>query len=225
MNIAEMKINGSPLRVFGAELLTYNTNTCEMDKRYFQPISSIIPVVLDGKIGLRRIELTIDFSGNTKHEIEKNISNFTSTLINKTEIFLPDGYYYTVIIDSIKRKGEKAPWIEQMFFTVCGFRHGPIEKTFLSSNKIIFINGNQTTPAIIKIVPRGSTTVTINDITINNISGEIVIDGIEMTVKENGLNKFADTVLTDFPKFKPGNNDIALIGDADVEISYYPIYF
>jgi len=51
------------------------------------------------------------------------------------------------------------------------------------------VDGNSDTPAIFKVNSR-SATASINDITITKMKSQVIIDGIEKTVTENGVNKF-----------------------------------
>ncbi|MBQ2973322.1 MAG: hypothetical protein IJE19_03110 [Clostridia bacterium] len=221
----DTKINGTPLRLFGAELLDYKVGPCEMGKTYFSAPSSIVPTSLKSTVGLRKVELTIDFSGSTMHEIEHNISNLTAILRDKSEIYLPDGFFYTSMLEKFGTPTEKAPWIMQVPVTLVSYRHGSLEIMSITDNMTLFSKGNIKSPAIIEIVPKSDTEVKINDIKVSNIKGMVIIDGISGTVKENGVNKFLDTDMTEFPHLEPGANVMSVDGDADITISYYPIFF
>lgn len=221
----ETKINGTPLRLFGAELLKYKVGPCEMGKTYFSSPSSIVPTPIKSTVGLRKVELTIDFSGKTMHDIEHNISSLTAVLREKSELYLPDGFYYTSMLEKIGTPEEKAPWIMQLTITFVSYRHSSAETIVINGDTTVFAKGNIKSPAIIKIAPKSGTEVKFNDITVHNISGEVIIDGISGTVTENGLNKFIDTEMTEFPHLEPGPNVITVVGDAEITVSYYPIFF
>jgi phage-related protein len=219
------KVNGYPLDMFNANLLNYTVGACEYNNGYFVPANSMFPVKLKGNIGVRPITLEIDFEGNSIKDITMSISDFTSMLQSKAEILLPDGFNYTCCFDDVSEPEQKAPWIMQVKFSLSGYRHGAMEFATLTGNSTLSVKGNYETPAIIKIIPNDATQeVTVNGITVKNITDTVVIDGINKTVMENGVNKFLDTNLTEFPALKSGNNNIEISGNATVEISYYPIY-
>lgn len=221
----ETKINGTPLRFFDAELLKYKVGPCEMGKTYFSSPSSIVPTPIKSSVGLRKVELTIDFSGKTKHDIEHSISKLTAILREKSEVYLPDGFYYTSMLEKVGTPSEKAPWIMQLTFTLVSYRHSSVETIVINGDTTVFANGNIKSPAIVKIALKSGTEVRINEITVHNITGEVIIDGISGTVTENGLNKFLDTDMTEFPHLEPGPNKITVDGDAEIIVSYYPIFF
>lgn len=67
----------------------------------------------------------------------------------------------------------------------------------------------------------------VNGITIKNLSANIpfIIDGILGEVKSNGINRFSDTDLIDFPKALPGNNVLEVSDNTcTVEVAFYPTF-
>lgn len=225
MKSIEPKINGFLFNVFKAKLVNYNIGACDYKDGYILPISSIIPVRLDGIVGLRALELEIDFEGNTKREITMNISKFTVMLHKGADIILPDGFHYSCVYESATDPEEEAPWIMKVKFSLSCYRHGArCCKVFNESGKL-FVEGNYKTPAVFTITPfEGVNEVTVNGITVNSIDGTVIIDGINKTVTSNGINIFANTDITKFPVLETGYNDIQIRGNASVEVSYYPIY-
>lgn len=223
------RINGASFSVYNAHLLEYEIGPCSYENGYIVTAASMIPVKLKYSLGVRDIELKIDFEGETMHEIEQNISEFTELLHESAEVLLPDGFTYACYFQKASTPTEKAPWILQVKFTLEGYRHGALETRTLEESGSVFVDGNYKTPAILKI-STSATSVKVFGITIGNISGEIVIDSYKKTVTEtvNGVtsNKFADTDMTEFPKLKAGYNEIGIEanGNVTVELSYYPIY-
>lgn len=71
-------------------------------------------------------------------------------------------------------------------------------------------------------------TFTVYGVTIKKIKGvgSVVIDGIEGKVTENGVNKFADTDIINFPKIEPGLNTVSCSdGTIPVTLEYYPTFY
>lgn len=217
--------NGYTIEQYKANLLEYKIGACEYNNGYMLPLSSMMPVKLDGKVGLRAITIVLDFDGSSMNEITTNISNFTAMLHDGVELVLPDGYHYTCVYDDASEPEEKAPWIMQAEYRFYGFRHGSLKTHTLSASGSISVEGNYKAAAIFKLTPAtGTTEMTVNGIKVKNISGTVVVDGMNKTVMQNGVNKFADAEMTEFPYLSKGDNSITIAGNGSVEISYYPIY-
>ena len=209
MNRISTRINGIDPTAYKAVLLDYSVGPCSFDNGYINPPRSIIPIRLKSDVGLRDISLTFDFEGKTMHEIALNISNITAMLRKEADLLLPDGFYYFCAFDKVSTPKEVAPWIMQVKYTFVGYRHGPLIKQKLPDNGVINIEGNFKAGVVYEITTEESE-ITINGITVRNITGTIVIDGINKVVKENGINKFVDTDLTEFPALEEGLNTCLL---------------
>ena len=219
----DVRINELLLDSFKAKLLDYQVGDIAYSNGYILPPSSVWPVSLSPQKGLRPITISLDFSGESRYEIELAISNMKAILHQGADILLPDGFYYYSVYESCSAAKEVAPWIVNVQFSLSGVRHGAMKTEKLSKSGNIFVDGNSDTPAIFK-VSAASGTATVNDITITKMKNQVVIDGIKKTVTENGVNKFSDTTITAFPLLKSGNNSITISSGADLEISYYPIF-
>lgn len=218
-----MKINGFNPELYGAHLVSYSVAGCELNDTYFLAPSAIFPTRLQNNPRLRKITLTFDFEGTDTHSAIKNMSDITAIFSKEANLLLPDNFNYYCILTSAGKSTTKAPWIEQCTFTFVGLRYGSLETVVINESSSIFVEGNCETECIF-IIDTEETQIIINGITVNNIKGQVIIDGINSTVEENGVNKFADCELVSFPTLTPGNNDIDIHGTAKVTILYYPIY-
>lgn len=232
----EPTMNDVPISAYKASILSYSIGSCSYDNGYFLPVGTMIPVKLKHTLGLRPITITIDFEGETEHSIAENIIAFTKELHEGAEILLSDGFTYKCYYKKASDPSVKAPWIRQVKFSLEGYRHGSIEKKSIHATATgtfsMFVEGDCTTPAVIKISTEAET-ITVLGVTIDNITGDITIDGYNKTIKQEGQNHFADSDLTEFPSLEPGLNSISVslpVGtvndeiEADIEISYYPLY-
>lgn len=220
----EPKINYERFDSYGAKLLSFSIGFSDNSDTYHSTSRRMFPVKLKPKMSLRGIELKIDFEGDSKRDIEMNISRFISALYEGADILLPDGFWYFCVFENASAPEEKAPWIMQTKFSLSGIRHDALETTDSHTSSFdLFVKGNYETPAIIEAMCYG-TEVTVAGITISNIYGTLVIDGLNCTVKQNSSNKFSYTDLTEFPKLQTGYNTIVISGNTSVKVSYYPIY-
>ena len=98
-------------------------------------------------------------------------------------------------------------------------------------NKTINAIGNLTTPAIIEITP----SVYISDIKLEGLADDpiiitnidanktVIIDGELQKVTVDGVNKYSDTDMWDFPRLIPGYNLIKVSrNNCDIKIKYKP---
>lgn len=216
-------IDDKPLESYRAELVSYKVSASDYENGYFLPPASMIPVKLKPRIGMKAVLLVIDFMGDSELETMLRISHFTAMMQNSPTILLPDGMFYECVYEGATAPDEKAPWIWQVKYTLSAWRHGCMEKFTLTHTDSIFVRGTYKTPPVIRISAT-SNTVKVFGITITNIVGEIEIDSINKTITQNGDNKFKDTDLVEFPMLDIGYNEIDIVGDAIVEVSYYPIY-
>lgn len=96
------------------------------------------------------------------------------------------------------------------------------------TSKSINVEGNMKTPCIIEIIPLwDAIDITISglndDIVIKNlkVNKKIIINSLEGTVLEEGINKFADTDFWEFPYLLPGVNTIKINKDTcNINVKY-----
>lgn len=212
---------------FKARLLDYKVGPPNIKNPYLTLTNSIIPVKLKESIGTRPIALTLEFDGDTCNESLINISNLTAYLLYENEIQLPDGFYYFCIFDKVSEPTLKGGTLYTVTFNLVGYRHGALVSQEFTESGSITALGNYKAPAIITI-ENASGTVTVNDITVNDIENTVIINGYDKTVFEtDGIyrrNKFKSCEMTEFPYLYPGVNFIQITGSAKVTIEYKPIY-
>ena len=224
-NVISPMINERPIETWGAEMLEPEIGACEYTNGYISVPGKIFPVKLNGRVGLRPIKLTFDFSGDSPYETALAISDMTDLLQQGADILLPDNFYYWCVFDSASVAQRKAPWIEQVKFSLHGVRHSPLETKILTASGKVDAKGNVETPMIVTLTPaNGATSMVFQGITID-LSETVTIDGFYTTVKNDaGNNVFGDTDMTKWPSLVPGRNQIVMSGVASAKISYYPIW-
>ena len=224
-NLITPMINERLIGTWGAEMFEPEIGACEFRNGYVSVPGKIFPVKLAGKIGLRPIKLTFDFTGESPNETAQAISDMTDELQKGADILLPDGFYYWCVFDGAGEQKRKAPWIEQVKFQLHGVRHEKLEEVTLTGNGKIRARGNIETPMIVTLTPTsGATSMTFQGITISS-SRPVTIDGFYTTVKNDiGNNVFGSTNMTEWPKLQPGENTITMTNVASAAVSYYPIW-
>lgn len=117
-------INGKDIRDFGAEgQRDYTISGTQVTNEYFQGRNRTSYVVLASFFGMKTIQFTLVFSAKTRHEALLNKSCLDALLFGKPEIYMPDGFYYSCILNSITGadgyviavKDDNGTWKEILF--------------------------------------------------------------------------------------------------------------
>lgn len=218
----EPRVNGALLSTYGAKMLDYSVGGVSYKNGYAFTPRAFFPIATTPQIGVREITIELDFDEDWQNN-EAKISDFAALLAKGAELLLPDGFLYTVIYTANDAPTRPAPWITTVSFELDGVRHGALEQVTLTAPGTITVKGNRTAPARLTVSDI-SGTVTVAGITIEGLTGEVVIDGIARTVTQNGENVFGNTDLTEFPTVTPGAFDVDFSDGLTVLVEYYPLY-
>ena len=184
----------------------------------------------------KSITIKILFEGKTRDEIYENISKFNELFLDEATIKFKNlsNYFKGKIRDSSIEDTELDEWLYlNIEFECKAFGIEMIESLNRITTKTINVLGTYKTKAIVEITP----SIDLIDLVINGLANDpitiknlhankkIIIDGKEGTVTEEGINKFKDTDLWEFPFLNPGVNNITLSKNScDVVIKYEPRY-
>lgn len=184
----------------------------------------------------KSITIKILFEGKTRDEIYENISEFNELFLDEVTIKFKNlsNYFKGKIRDSSIEDTDLDEWLYlNIEFECKAFGSEIIESLNRVNTKTINVLGTYKTGVIVEITP----SIDLIDLTINGLANDpiiiknlkqgkkIIIDGKEETVLEEGINKFDDTDLWEFPFLMPGNNEIILSKNScDVVIKYEPRY-
>lgn len=226
--------NGKSKR-FGMTVLSYEIGEAIVGGRFIEPSSGILPIPLKKKTSARKITVEVEFIGKDLKDVTEHIAEVSALFQNGVDILLPDSYGYFCVLKSIKPPSQVSTWISTMSFEFVGVRHGNRVNVSVSNGNTFFVGGMVEAPAKItvstsslqskvSVLIKDVNNATVTDFAVNNVNGSVVIDGLLMTVKQGGINKFNDVELYEFPKLAIGSNTITVTGNASVRIEYYPIY-
>ena len=173
--------------------------------------------------------LTIEFyvGGASEEETQSNISNLLNTakqcIIRKEN----DVFEYASVLTEQESEDTE---VEPYYLVTCKFvtiRRKPIVRIMLEQSSIIFNDGNTSSGMCIQITPtKNIETYTIAGASIFGLRAgtTYIIDGMQGRVTANGVNYFSHTDIIEFPKIKPGKNEITMSEDMPVTISFYPVF-
>lgn len=231
-----MLINSIDISVFNAKLLKVDIKTQELSNSSEWLNSSISPVFIKNKKKFKVIDLELAFKGISRDSILNNISNFMSKLINEVTLSL-DGYshkYKVILSENLTEKTvSKYMYKKNLTFIGYEFSNEVTEIMNRITSKTINAAGNTETPAIVEITP----SISLVDFTLNGFDEDpikiknlvankkIIINGEDGIVTVDGVNKYADTEMWNFPSLKPGANIITVDkSSVDITIKYKPRY-
>lgn len=195
--------------------------------------SSFNPHLNKQKESYSAITVTLLVEGISEDDVLLKISNIISICKNGNLKFNDLNSIYNIILEKHQEKLVS----EQLYELTLNFKSTFKLDKEISINidritsKSIDILGNTKTPCILEITPViDMINLKINGFSedpliIRNLKGnkKIIID--EGSVTQDGINKFADTDMWEFPFLVPGKNNITLSKDTcNITIKYNPRY-
>ena len=218
-------INDIDIRDFHALVESFAVGGSPVTNQIFQGRNRTHWTQLSYSVGMKQISFSLFFSGPDKRALTLDKSNVDALLIGKSEIHMPDGFFYTA---SVKNLGElKILGVEgNKVIGICtykleGIQHDPLET--VTGNRI-FASGTmpqmdaifsctttsgraslQVGPVTFYNVPSGSHVVA------NGMTGELTVDGTQVKA---GFTKL--------PYLVPGEQAISC--PETLTIQYYPCY-
>lgn len=196
---------------------------------------ALTPVCFDTETKFCDIECKFTMEANTEDEFWQKFSEFNKDTIECILKFDDINMLYKCYIQGAKEPTRITPYNWEFTCNWIGYKYKneivvDIRKEL---SKTIDVKGTLKTPCILEITPSTDLIDLIisglaNDpIIIKNLKQgkKIIIDSKEGTITEEGINKFKDTDLWEFPFLNPGVNNITLSKNScDVTIKYEPRY-
>lgn len=185
--------------------------------------------VISYKLSTGGIKLIFYVGGANEERSQINVSHLIAecqTCIIKTD---EDRFEYVAILTGYDVIKTGVGFFREVSLTFSAIKRFPLVTHTFDGTAVKFYNeGSLTCGAKLMITANSAVEkFTIGNITISNLEANLpfVIDGLIGEVKCNGINRFLDTNLIDFPKVQPGSNTISASSlDVKIEVSYYPIF-
>lgn len=227
-------INNKNIMDFGAVLINSNIDNPKLETLggYWNK-NSLTPIYSDKKNTYKKLFIEMILEGS-QEEIEINIAKISIECEVCILCFSHKDLLYKCQIDSINESEKLSRRAFKVKFNliVCEiYKNDTVINIPNNTESIIDNKGISLTPCIVEITPISD----IIDITldgladdpiiIKNLKGnkKVVLDGELQTVTVDGINKYGDTDMWDFPRLKPGNNLIKISRNScDITIKYKP---
>lgn len=216
-----MIINSKDIALYNAKLLSkvFSSSTCNISKEWLT--ASVKPITVSKQFTYGSGTLKFLIEGATEDILKENVSNLIAD-ISESIINFGDGFFYKVTLNSTSEDG--------IFFNNVTDLYAENIKITLSVDELfkdyieleliqgmsIDLEGSKDTECIVEITPiqtLGELIITgfsKEPITITNLQKDvkIIINGEDKTITADGVNKFNDTDMWEFPYLKVGINNI-----------------
>lgn len=175
------------------------------------------------------IKVTFYVGGAYKEDCYINTSNLVAECQACTIKTDEDNFEYVAVLTGYKVTETGVEFYNEVELTFTAIRRLPmVTKVFDGGNGVVKNSGSIPSGVKLVVTPKSDIgSMTINGITVNNLASGLpfIIDGLIGEVKCNGINRFLDTDLIEFPKVHPGDNEIkSSNANVKVEVSYYPTF-
>lgn len=230
-----MRINGVDIANFKAKLLDRNISSADFSINNYWGNSLLPTISAKYNHTYKMLSLKFDVICSNSNELETMKSNLCKQLEIATIVFDDINKTYIGFCDDVPSYSYVMPGNEIMEANLLVYCYGEEKSEMLNrlTSKTINVVGNQETPCIVEITPSISlvdliiTGLADDPIIIKNLTADkkIIINGEDGTVLENGINKFGDTDLWEWPRLKAGSNSITVSKNScDITIKYKPRY-
>lgn len=185
--------------------------------------------VVNHQLGVSGVKAVFYVGGINKEFCYTNVSNLIAECCNCIIRTDEDRFEYAAVLTSYAVKETGVDFYNEVTLTFSAVKRLPLVVRTFDGTDCTFTNvGSLRSGVKIRIVPKSDLdSLVVSGITISNLaSGQpFVIDGLEGKVTCNGINKFLDTDLIEFPKVNPGHNNFAVSSsEVVIEVSYYPTF-
>lgn len=230
-----MLINNIDISKYNARVLDVNIQNSSISNLSDLDIKNkLLPLFLKSKVALNHITVTLLINSLDKRQYYLDKSNLLSNMLESFDIYFKDRNlkFKCVLVNQTDQPSlRQIRGRFQLTFIGYNLENEVIETINRITSKTIDVTGNIKVPIILEITP----VIDMIDIKINGVSEDplvirnlkgnkkIIID--EGTVTEDGINKFNDTDMWEFPFLVPGKNNITLSKDTcNITIKYNPRY-
>ncbi|WP_290063440.1 phage distal tail protein [Paraclostridium bifermentans] len=232
-----MLINNIDISKYNARVLDVNIQNSSISNLSDLDIKNkLLPLFLKSKVALNNITVTLLINSLDKRQYYLDKSNLLSNMLESFDIYFKDRNlkFKCVLVNQADQPSlRQIRGRFQLTFIGYNLENEVIETINRITSKTVDAFGNYKVPIIMEITP----VIDMIDLKITGLSEDplivkdlkgtktIIIDGINGTVTQDGINKFNDTDMWEFPFLVPGKNNILLSKDTcNITIKYNPRY-
>ena len=230
-----MLINNIDISKYNARVLDVNIQNSSISNLSDLDIKNkLLPLFLKSKVALNNITVTLLINSLDKKQYYLDKSNLLSNMLDSFDIYFKDRNlkFKCVLVNQADQPSlRQIRGRFQLTFIGYNLENEVIETINRVTSKTINALGNYPVPITMEITPiidmidLKITGLSEDPLIVTNLKGNktIIIDGINGTVTQDGINKFDDTAMWEFPFLVPGKNNISVSKDTcNIKIKYNP---
>lgn len=226
-----MLINGVDIMTYKATLLSKDIQTVEVEIYDDWLRNALNPLYMGKKEKYKQIKIQLLVEDITEENVLIDISNMVKQFEECILKFDDLDFFYDCLM--VNKNDERVrPGVYELNVEFKGYAYKATEiSSFTGKTGMINIDGNTEAPVIVSVtMPIDTISVTLmglseDPITIKNLHKDVpvIIDGEAGVITENGVNKFGDCDMWEYPSLQPGTNTITTDNDnVKVQIQYKP---
>lgn len=216
---------------FNADLISIVPSAGGLTQAYDRSVSKSFFNVYSADFEPSIVKFAFYVGGIDRNDLYTNVSMLIAEakqcIINTGE----DTFEYACVLDSYDVEEQEIEWWQMVTLKFAFIRRLPMWKAStdgVAKTKLEFFNPGVVESGLrIKLKSASQlTNVKVNDITVDTLhaGNEFVIDGLTGTVTENGVNRFQNTDLINFPRVQHGDNVIQCNKSVQIAIEFYPTF-
>ena len=231
-----MLINNINIERFNSRVLDVDIQNSSINNlKDFEGKNTLLPLFFESKVSLNLITVTLLVNSLTKKRYYLDKSDLLSNMVKPFEVYFKDrNLRFKCILSGNSDQASLRQIRGRLQLSLIGYNvENEVVETIASgvTSATIYGEGNTKVSVILEITPTIDmidlriTGLSEDTLVIKNLKGNktIVIDGIEGTVTQGGINKFDDTDMWEFPFLVPGSNLITLSKNTcNIKIKYNP---
>lgn len=228
INTEKMYINGVDIEEYSARALReIKIGGTKRDNDYFQGRNRTHYTLMNSTFGLKPVSFTLVYHGKFYRDAMLNKSECEAQMFGECDLFMPDGFHYRCMLESIGESVTKGIDGQQVIietnYKLSGIQHDELVvvedgTSFISKGTMPRMDCRLTVT-----VGEDAETYRIGGAVFKNVvAGDVlVVDGIYKRFLKNGAWTTADSWIN-FPSVVSGQN--AFIAPDTVQVEYYPCY-
>lgn len=178
------------------------------------------------------IDLSFYVGGSDRHDAEYNVNKLIAMFNNGVHSVETDedDFIYDVVLLSFSSEKTLVEYFYLVELSCAAVKRFAIHHEE-SKNNYVWIDNPGVVSSGVRLTVTANEAVknaSIGEIVIKNLKANVpfVIDGINGTITENGVNRFTETNLISFPKVSPGKNYFKLTPENKFNViaEYYPTF-